>query len=128
MVNRLDIFYLGKKGLVFKRLVSFIISLALIVIISGSTNADAKGNTTLQSFNKAKKILLKQIYQDHHTTFYCQCRFTKDKKILSSSKYTRKKKWERAHRLEWEHIVPALTNNLSVDLLFSNPMNPVTSS
>ncbi len=109
-----------------KKLASFIISLALIVIISGFAYADSK--TKLQSFNKAKKILLKQVYRDHHTTFYCQVPFTEDKEILSSSKYTPKKKWKRAHRLEWEHIVPTLTNNLSVDLLFSNPMNPVTSS
>ncbi|MBA7689436.1 hypothetical protein ES703_97943 [subsurface metagenome] len=107
MANRLDIFYLGKKGLALKRLVSFIISLAFIFIISGSTNANGKGNTKFQSFNKAKKILLRQIYRDHRTTFYCQVPFTKDKEILSSSKYIPKKKWKRAHRLEWEHIVPA---------------------
>ena len=90
-----------------KKLASFIASLALIVLIGGSAWPDDKGNTKLQSFNKAKKILLRQVYQDHHTTFYCQCPFTKDKEILSSSKYTPKKKWKRAHRLEWEHIVPA---------------------
>ena len=90
-----------------KKLASFILSLALIVIIGGSAWTDNNGNTKFQSFNKAKKILLKQIYQDHRTTFYCHVPFTKDKEILSSSKYTPKKKWKRAHRLEWEHIVPA---------------------
>ncbi len=90
-----------------KKLASFIISLALIVIIGGSAWTNDKGNTTLQSVNKAKKILLRQIYRDHRTTFYCQVPFTKDKEILSSSKYTPKKKWKRAHRLEWEHIAPA---------------------
>ncbi len=90
-----------------KRLILHITTLILIFIISGSTNADDRGNTKFQSFNKAKKILLRQVYQDHHTTFYCQCPFTKDKEILSSSKYTPKKKSKRAHRLEWEHIVPA---------------------
>jgi len=54
-----------------KKLASFIISLALIVIIGGSAWSDNKGNTKFQSFNKAKKILLTEIYQDHHTTFYC---------------------------------------------------------
>ncbi len=74
-----------------KKLASFIVSLALILIIGGSAWTDNKGNTKFQSFNKAKKILLKQIYQDHRTTFYCQVPFTKDKEILSSSKYTRKR-------------------------------------
>ena len=90
-----------------KKLASFIISLALILIIGGSAWKNDKGNTTLQSFNKAKKILLRQVYQDHHTTFYCQCPFTKDKKVIHSNGYVPKKKWKRAHRLEWEHIVPA---------------------
>lgn len=66
-----------------------------------------KGNTTIQSFNKAKKILLRQVYADHRTTFYCQCPFTAKKEILSSNNYKPKKKWKRAHRLEWEHVVPA---------------------
>jgi len=95
MANRLDIFYPCKKELVLKSLVSTIVSLALILTVSGSAWTDDKGNTKLQSFNKAKKILLKQVYQDHHTTFYCQCPFTKDKKVLHSSGYVPKKKWKR---------------------------------
>ena len=63
-----------------KKLASFIISLALIVIIAVPAYADDKGNTKFQSFNKAKKVLLKQVYHDHRTTFYCQCPFTKDKR------------------------------------------------
>jgi len=63
-----------------KKLILHITTLILIFIVSGFAYADDKGNTKLQSFNKAKKILLRQVYQDHHTTFYCQCPFTKDKK------------------------------------------------
>lgn len=101
-----------------KKLTSLIISLSLLILLTGvpaSTNGDldSKGNTTLKSFSKAKKILLKQVYRDRDTTFYSQCQFTKDKKIIHSSGYVPKKKWKRAHRLEWEHIVPAHAFGLS---------------
>ena len=91
-----------------KELTSFIIALTLILLFTGPVyTANADGNTTLQSFSKAKKILLRQIYQDHKTTFYCNCPFNSKKKILPSDNYTPKKEGKRAHRLEWEHIVPA---------------------
>ena len=91
-----------------KELTSFIIALTLILLFTGPVyTANADGNTTLQSFSKAKKILLRQVYQDHKITFYCNCPFTADKKILPSENYTPKKQGKRAHRLEWEHIVPA---------------------
>ena len=85
MANRLDISNFCGRESILKRLVSFIVSLTLIVLICGSAHADDKGNTKLQSFNKAKKILLRQVYRDHHTTFYCQCPFTKEKKVLHSN-------------------------------------------
>jgi len=90
-----------------KRLASFLMSLSMLCMIGGSSYAADRGNTSLQSFNKAKKILLKEVYYDHLTTFYCGCPFTINKKIIPSDKYTPKKRWKRAYRLEWEHIVPA---------------------
>ena len=91
-----------------KKLTSFIISLTLILLFTGPVyTANADGNTTIQSFSKAKKILLRQVYRDHKTTFYCNCPFNSKKKILPSDNYTPKKEGKRAHRLEWEHIVPA---------------------
>ena len=90
-----------------KKLVSFLISLTLIFLFTGPTYSADHGNTTIQSFSKAKKILLSQVYQDHKTTFYCGCSFTAKKEILPCDNYSPKKQWKRAHRLEWEHIVPA---------------------
>ena len=90
-----------------KKPTSLIIALTLILLFVGLSYAGDKGNTTIQSFSKAKKILLRQIYRDHKTTFYCDCPFNAKKKILPSNKYTPKKEGKRAHRLEWEHIVPA---------------------
>ena len=90
-----------------KKLTSFIISLTLILLFTGPGYAGDHGNTTIKSFSKAKKILLRQVYRDHKTTFYCNCPFNSKKKILPSDNYTPKKDGKRAHRLEWEHIVPA---------------------
>ncbi|MBW1783194.1 MAG: endonuclease [Deltaproteobacteria bacterium] len=78
----------------------------MIFLFSALGYSTDRGNTTNQSFSKAKKILLRQVYQDHRVTFYCDCPFTADKN-LPSDNYTPRKQWKRAHRLEWEHIVPA---------------------
>ena len=67
----------------------------------------AGGNTTIQSFNKAKKLMLKQVYHDHHKTFYCGCTFNIKKKITHRNGYVPLKNNARAGRLEWEHVVPA---------------------
>jgi deoxyribonuclease I len=90
-----------------KRFVSFIVSLSFIFMFAVSGYSGDKGNTTNQSFNKAKKILLRQVYYDHPTTFYCGCPFSAKRKILPCDNYTPKRDNKRAHRLEWEHIVPA---------------------
>jgi deoxyribonuclease-1 len=70
--------------------------------IAGST-----GNTWNDSFNKAKKVLERQVYSDHRITFYCGCPFDADKKVRPCDNYTPKKDGVRARRIEWEHVVPA---------------------
>ena len=90
-----------------KRLAAFLIALLMLCMMGGTSYAADRGNTSLQSFNKAKKLLLNEVYYDHLITFYCGCPFTIDKKIIPSDKYTPKKESKRAKRLEWEHIVPA---------------------
>lgn len=90
-----------------KRFASFLIALSMLCMIGGISYAADRGNTTFQSFNKAKKLLLKEVYYDHRITFYCGCPFTMDKKIIPSEKYTPKKESKRAKRVEWEHVVPA---------------------
>ncbi|MFW2611446.1 endonuclease [Aliarcobacter butzleri] len=70
-----------------------------------------------ESFSESKK-LLKEIYKDHQTTFYCGCKYNpldKDNMIDRNScgyvprnELTKKgKENERANRIEWEHIMPA---------------------
>lgn len=64
-------------------------------------NTDAPRN-----FQEAK-VFAKEIYADHRVTFYCGCRFNEQGRIdLPSCGYKIQRDLERAHRLEWEHIVP----------------------
>lgn len=73
-----------------------------------SSFADSSnGNTTIQSFNKAKKVLLKEVYSDQNSTFYCGSEFNNEKKVTHTNGYIPKKEGKRAYRLEWEHVVPA---------------------
>jgi len=88
-----------------QRILSIIIlSLALIL---PTTALAGKGNETIQSFNKAKRILQHQVYHDHRTTFYCGCPFDESKKLITSPHYTPKRINSRSERIEWEHVVPA---------------------
>ena len=74
------------------------------------------------SFSTAKKKLLKNIYYDHQSTFYCsnpyklkQVKGKEKSLIIKDSKYysPRKPFYKsgkpniRAERIEWEHIMPA---------------------
>ena len=79
---------------------------ALFILIAGPI-ALAGGNSTNQSFNKAKKLLLNKVYYDNRTTLYCGCTFTSKKKIAQRNGYVPLKDNKRANRLEWEHVVPA---------------------
>jgi len=90
-----------------KKLTSLLISLALAFLFVSPAYPGDHGNTTNQSFNKAKKILEREVYKDHQTTFYCNCPFDSNGDILPCGTYTPKKQSKRAHRLEWEHVVPA---------------------
>ena len=81
--------------------------LVLVILFSVGVSANPKGNATIESFNKAKKILQKQIYADHRITFYCGCPYDENNVIIPSDKYTPKKQNKRSNRIEWEHVVPA---------------------
>lgn len=85
------------------KLLLFVILLGVV----GFASANPKGNVTIESFNKAKKILHDQIYADHRVTFYCGCLYDENNVIIPSDKYTPKNDNKRANRIEWEHIVPA---------------------
>jgi deoxyribonuclease-1 len=66
-----------------------------------------EGNTTIESFNKAKNILERKVYHNHRETFYCDSEFRVDKTISNRNGYIPQKESKRANRMEWEHVVPA---------------------
>jgi deoxyribonuclease-1 len=82
-------------------------SLALFLTPVYASGDDLRGNTRFQSFSKAKKLLLKKIYHDRPTTFYCGCVFTANRKIVARNGYLPLRDNARANRIEFEHIVPA---------------------
>lgn len=75
-----------------------------LVLISGSVVAANESN---QSFSKAKKMLERQVYQDHRETVYCGANFDAKKKISPPAGFTTTKHVKRAKKVEWEHVVPA---------------------
>jgi deoxyribonuclease-1 len=64
------------------------------------------GNTTIQSFSKAKK-LMRQVFAGHERTFYCDCAYDGTTVDVQSCGYQPHKPSKRARQLEWEHVVPA---------------------
>lgn len=89
--------------------------LSLLILSTGVSFAFAKGNTQIDSFSKSKKILLK-LYkrQGKQVTFYCGCSYTGKTVDHGSCGYKPKRPFyksgkvnKRAHRIEWEHVVPA---------------------
>lgn len=86
------------------------IFLVMLLALIGLTpfSALGAGNTKIQSFSKAKKLLLKVVYTDHTKTFYCGCSFNEQKRIdLGTCGYKPKSVSNRAERIEWDHLVPA---------------------
>lgn len=59
------------------------------------------------NFSKAKKLAGK-IFKENPKTLYCGCRYDSQKHIdLKSCHMQQALKIKRAHRLEWEHMMPA---------------------
>jgi deoxyribonuclease-1 len=73
-------------------------------LISTPTLAE---NQYVQSFSKAKKILEKQVYNNHRTTLYCSASFDANKKVTRPKGFTTTKYVKRSKKVEWEHVVPA---------------------
>lgn len=67
----------------------------------------AQGNTRIESFSKAKKLLEQKVYFDHRETFYCRAVFNKRKEVTLPEGFMTEKHTKRANRVEWEHVVPA---------------------
>ena len=64
--------------------------------------AHAAGNTTQDSFNKAKRTLERSVYVDHRETLYCGATFTANKTVIPPPGFTSTTHVKRAKRIEWE--------------------------
>ena len=64
-------------------------------------------NTTITSFNKAKKTLEKEVYFDHRETLYCSAVFDDKKHVSPLEGFETTKYLKRSKKIEWEHVVPA---------------------
>jgi deoxyribonuclease-1 len=62
--------------------------------------------TPPHTFPQAKKIA-RQLFANHQKTLYCQCQYENNQINLSSCGMQSAEPKKRAHRLEWEHIMPA---------------------
>ncbi|MCD8549038.1 MAG: endonuclease [Shewanella xiamenensis] len=65
------------------------------------------GNISNDSFNNAKKMLERQVYQDHRVTVYCGAKFDAKKNIEAPEGFVTTTHFKRAKKVEWEHVVPA---------------------
>lgn len=81
-----------------------LITIALITIFFSTTSS---ANQEIKSFRKAKKLLEKQVYNNHRITLYCGAVFDADKKITAPKGFTTAKYIKRSKKVEWEHAVPA---------------------
>ena len=81
--------------------------LGLLVVVTLFGNAAYAANESNQSFNKAKKMLEREVYHDHRETLYCAATFDAQKNIITPDGFSTFKHVKRAKKLEWEHVVPA---------------------
>lgn len=77
----------------------------LAFLLSFHTLAD--GNTQIESFSTAKRILMTQVYAGHNKTLYCNASYDSAKRVTLDPGFTTTKHVARANRIEWEHVVPA---------------------
>ena len=64
-------------------------------------------NQSNQSFNKAKKLLEKKVFNKNKITIYCNASFTSLKNVIPPKGFKSDKYKKRSRRIEWEHVVPA---------------------
>ena len=83
-----------------------ILAAALVLCLSFIAVANAAGNTTNDSFSRAKKSLL-QIYTDHRITLYCGAAYDEQGNVTLPPGFVTPGHAKRAEKIEWEHIVPA---------------------
>ncbi|MCJ8321797.1 MAG: endonuclease [Colwellia sp.] len=82
-------------------------TITILLITSFISTTTLAANQEVQSFSKAKKLLEKQVYNNHRKTLYCGATFDAKKKVTPPPGFTTTKYVKRAKKVEWEHVVPA---------------------
>jgi len=91
------------------RIAALVTSWTVLVCVAGRFAAAQEaqgGNHQIPDFSRAK-ALAQEIYTGHERTFYCDCPY-KDKTVgLEGCGFVSRGNAKRAHRVEWDHVVPA---------------------
>jgi deoxyribonuclease-1 len=77
------------------------------ILLLSITLPTLAANQSIQSFSKAKKLLERQVYQDHRETLYCGATFNAKKQVTPPKGFSTTKYVKRSKKIEWEHVVPA---------------------
>lgn len=87
-------------------MLSSVLLLELVAVFTTGTAQVVGGNTGTTSFTQAKRHL-ETVYADHQTTLYCSCPYEDRNTIdFTGCGYVPDPDQPRAHRVEWEHVVP----------------------
>lgn len=71
-------------------------------------SVNAEGNTSIDSFNKSKRLMMREVYSVlPKRTVYCDAVFNNEKSVINPNGFMSDKYNGRAERIEWEHVVPA---------------------
>lgn len=81
--------------------------LLIFCLLLSPISSHAAGNEKIESFNKAKKLLERNVYFDHRETLYCGATFDEKKQIVLPEGFSTEKHQKRTSRVEWEHMTPA---------------------
>ena len=84
-----------------------LISITIATILLSTVPFGFAANESNTSFNKAKKMLEREVYSNHRQTLYCDASFDKNKFVTPSAGFKTDKYVKRAKKIEWEHVVPA---------------------
>ncbi|WP_136799973.1 endonuclease [Desulfosediminicola ganghwensis] len=82
----------------------FILGTVLVAVMATSAAAQ---NQSIDSFNKAKRYLEREVYTDYRKTIYCDADYDEKKYINPPIGFISEKYVKRSKKVEWEHIVPA---------------------
>ena len=80
--------------------------IALAALFLSPVQPISAGDSSNDSFSRAKKMLERQVYADHRITLYCGAEYDESKNVSLPRGFETPSHPKRARRVEWEHAVP----------------------